>query len=114
MLKNLYARWMYSWETRLTTRDENRVVRPLGSAASLVECRLKTGRTHQIRVHLTELGHSLIGDKVYGKPRTARAKALDPDAGAALLGFVGWAALVSRITGTRWRRSLRLMMRQRS
>ena len=29
MLENLYARWMYSWETRLTTRDENRVVRPL-------------------------------------------------------------------------------------
>jgi hypothetical protein len=29
MLSNLYARWMYQWETRLTTRDENRVVRPL-------------------------------------------------------------------------------------
>src|SRR5215468_9332414 len=29
MLKDLYARWMYAWETRLTTRDENRVVRPL-------------------------------------------------------------------------------------
>ena len=29
MLKKLYARWMYSWETRLTMRDENRVVRPL-------------------------------------------------------------------------------------
>ena len=29
MLKKLYARWMYSWETKLTTRDENRVVRPL-------------------------------------------------------------------------------------
>ena len=29
MLKKWYARWMYEWETRLTTRDENRVVRPL-------------------------------------------------------------------------------------
>src|SRR5450432_1093287 len=29
MFKDLYARWMYGWETRLTTRDENRVVRPL-------------------------------------------------------------------------------------
>ena len=29
MLKEAYARWMYRWETRLTTRDENRVVRPL-------------------------------------------------------------------------------------
>ena len=29
MIKERYARWMYDWETRLTTRDENRVVRPL-------------------------------------------------------------------------------------
>jgi len=29
MLKDLYARWMYSWETRLTSRDLNRIVRPL-------------------------------------------------------------------------------------
>ena len=29
MLKKKYARWMYEWETRLTTRDENRVVRPM-------------------------------------------------------------------------------------
>ena len=34
--------------------------------ASLVECKLETGRTHQIRVHLTEKGNSIIGDKVYG------------------------------------------------
>lgn len=34
--------------------------------ASLVECRLETGRTHQIRVHLTHTGHSLIGDQTYG------------------------------------------------
>jgi 23S rRNA pseudouridine1911/1915/1917 synthase len=33
---------------------------------SLVECRLATGRTHQIRVHLTRLGHPLVGDEVYG------------------------------------------------
>jgi 23S rRNA pseudouridine1911/1915/1917 synthase len=35
-------------------------------SASLVECRLETGRTHQIRVHMTSLGHPLIGDKTYG------------------------------------------------
>jgi hypothetical protein len=29
MFKERYARWMYEWETRLTTRDENRIVRPL-------------------------------------------------------------------------------------
>lgn len=34
--------------------------------ASLVECRLETGRTHQIRVHMTSIGHSIIGDPVYG------------------------------------------------
>jgi len=37
--------------------------------ASLVECRLETGRTHQIRVHLTHLGHPLIGDPQYGRIR---------------------------------------------
>ena len=34
---------------------------------TLVECNLKTGRTHQIRVHMKELGHPLLGDLVYGK-----------------------------------------------
>src|SRR5476649_1962378 len=43
--------------------------------ASLIECRLETGRTHQIRVHLTHLGHPLIGDPQYGRTRAApRAK----------------------------------------
>ena len=37
--------------------------------ASLLECRLETGRTHQIRVHLTHLGHPLIGDPSYGRAR---------------------------------------------
>ena len=41
-------------------------------AVSLVRCTLKTGRTHQVRVHMTSLGHPLIGDKVYGKtPKAA-------------------------------------------
>ena len=35
-------------------------------AASLVRCRLETGRTHQIRVHLSEAGHPLLGDPLYG------------------------------------------------
>jgi 23S rRNA pseudouridine1911/1915/1917 synthase len=39
--------------------------------ASLIECRLETGRTHQIRVHLTHLGYPLIGDPSYGKSRQA-------------------------------------------
>ena len=48
-----------------------RVLRAFGHEAALVECRLATGRTHQIRVHLTELGHPLIGDQVYGRARAA-------------------------------------------
>jgi len=39
--------------------------------ASLIECRLETGRTHQIRVHLTHLGHPLLGDPTYGRARQA-------------------------------------------
>ena len=34
---------------------------------SLVECKLDTGRTHQIRVHLSHVGHSVLGDPVYGQ-----------------------------------------------
>ena len=35
-------------------------------ASSYIECRLKTGRTHQIRVHMSYIGHSILGDPVYG------------------------------------------------
>ncbi|MTD98776.1 RluA family pseudouridine synthase [Paracoccus sp. YIM 132242] len=44
--------------------------------AMLVECRLETGRTHQIRVHMAHAGLGLIGDPVYGGARRASAKAL--------------------------------------
>jgi 23S rRNA pseudouridine1911/1915/1917 synthase len=37
-----------------------------GEGMSLIECQPKTGRTHQIRVHLKHLGHPLLGDPVYG------------------------------------------------
>ena len=46
-------------------RTEYRVVQE-GGTASLVECRIHSGRTHQIRVHLLELGHPVLGDKIYG------------------------------------------------
>ena len=35
--------------------------------ASLIQCKLETGRTHQIRVHMSSLGYSIIGDDLYGK-----------------------------------------------
>ncbi|MAO55390.1 MAG: RNA pseudouridine synthase, partial [Rhodospirillaceae bacterium] len=42
-----------------------KVVERLGMRASLVECRLATGRTHQIRVHMASLGHPVVGDPLY-------------------------------------------------
>ncbi|MEM9798081.1 MAG: RluA family pseudouridine synthase [Pseudomonadota bacterium] len=45
-----------------------RVVEPLGAVA-LLECRLETGRTHQIRVHAAHIGHGLVGDQTYGGRR---------------------------------------------
>lgn len=42
-----------------------------GRAVSLVECRLESGRTHQIRVHLGSIGHPLLGDTLYGGPAVA-------------------------------------------
>jgi 23S rRNA pseudouridine1911/1915/1917 synthase len=48
-----------------------RTVRRLGALAAVVEARLETGRTHQVRVHLTSIGHPLVGDPVYGTARRA-------------------------------------------
>jgi len=44
------------------------------AAATLVECRLETGRTHQIRVHMASIGHPLVGDPVYGKRKCGDAR----------------------------------------
>ncbi len=50
-----------------------RVLRMIGAeTAALVECRLATGRTHQIRVHMSALGHSIVGDPMYGARGDAR------------------------------------------
>ena len=55
--------------------------------ATYIECRLETGRTHQIRVHMTSIGHPLLGDEVYGSgknPYHLQGQALH----AMVLGFV--------------------------
>ncbi|MFD1611571.1 RluA family pseudouridine synthase [Sphingomonas tabacisoli] len=44
--------------------------------SSLVECRLETGRTHQVRVHMASIGHPLLGDPVYGRSRPATREIL--------------------------------------
>ncbi len=58
--------------------------------ASLVECRLETGRTHQIRVHMTFAGHPLVGDGTYGRRRSDGPLGSFPRQAlhAASLGFV--------------------------
>jgi len=52
-----------------------RIVTPLREAA-LTECRLETGRTHQVRVHMASIGHPLLGDPVYGRTRPAHRELL--------------------------------------
>ena len=44
--------------------------------AALVECRLETGRTHQVRVHMASIGHTLLGDPVYGRSGKTHSKLL--------------------------------------
>ncbi|WP_298673708.1 RluA family pseudouridine synthase [uncultured Sphingomonas sp.] len=46
-------------------------------AAALVECRLETGRTHQVRVHMASIGHPLLGDPVYGRTKQAHRQILE-------------------------------------
>lgn len=50
------------------------------ASASLVECRLETGRTHQIRVHMAHIGHPLIGDPEYGAAFRTKANLLEEPA----------------------------------
>lgn len=58
-----------------------------GGEVSLVECRLATGRTHQIRVHMTSIGHPLVGDQTYGRSRAGRLKQISEEARLALAAF---------------------------
>nr|HQQ92567.1 RluA family pseudouridine synthase [Kiritimatiellia bacterium] len=48
------------------------VVRRLGEGVTWVRCRIETGRTHQIRVHMQALGCPLVGDALYGRPAADR------------------------------------------
>ena len=71
--------------TRMTTRLEGgrtavthyRVVRRLDTKFgkfSLLDVKIDTGRTHQIRVHVAAMGHPVVGDTMYGAPKQARGK----------------------------------------
>lgn len=61
-----------------------------GPMACLVECRLETGRTHQIRVHMAEIGHPLLGDDLYGsgfRTKLGKLEKIAPAAAEALAGL---------------------------
>jgi 23S rRNA pseudouridine1911/1915/1917 synthase len=74
-----------------------RVEHAFNVVAAQIECRLATGRTHQIRVHLAHLGHPLIGDPVYGT-RAGRSAARTGPAGARIAAF-NRQALHARLLG---------------
>ena len=68
-----------------------RVVERIGAIATILEIRPRTGRTHQIRVHLSSIGHPIVGDVVYGgrQTRVLQDIACDrPMLHAAVLGFL--------------------------
>ncbi|AMJ63759.1 RluA family pseudouridine synthase [Bosea sp. PAMC 26642] len=66
--------------------------------ASLIECRLETGRTHQIRVHMSHLGHPLLGDQLYGSGFATKASRL-PEAARDALTALGRQALHAAVLG---------------
>jgi 23S rRNA pseudouridine1911/1915/1917 synthase len=68
------------------------------TAASLVRCRLETGRTHQIRVHMASIGHPLLGDSVYGAGFKTKATQLS-DAARDALTALGRQALHAAVLG---------------
>jgi 23S rRNA pseudouridine1911/1915/1917 synthase len=78
-------------------RIERRFGAEQDPGAALLECRLLTGRTHQIRVHLAHTGHPLVGDPVYGS-RAGRAVARSGPVGAAVASFARQ-ALHARLLG---------------
>ncbi len=69
------------------------------AAASLLECRLHTGRTHQIRAHLTHLGCPLIGDPLYGKQRGFKAEGPHADEAAEAVAAFPRQALHAAVLG---------------
>ena len=80
----------YAVEERFPATEE--------AVATLVRCRLETGRTHQIRIHMAHRGHPLLGDGVYGGGFATKANRLGPEARAALAAL-GRQALHAAVLG---------------
>ena len=71
-LKGKEAITHYKTLETLKDKKNNKIV-------TVAECQLETGRTHQIRVHLSEKGHPILGDKVYGRSPAKKLKSLSED-----------------------------------
>ncbi|MEX2631072.1 MAG: RluA family pseudouridine synthase [Tistlia sp.] len=69
----------------------------MGGAVSMITCRLLTGRTHQIRVHLASRGHPLLGDPLYGRSKPAALAGLPGAARTKVEGFARQALHAERL-----------------
>lgn len=70
--------WNHKWRFQTdpsgkSARTEVRVLAESENGLAVVRCRLITGRTHQVRVHLASVGHPVLGDRLYGSIRAAEA-----------------------------------------
>jgi 23S rRNA pseudouridine1911/1915/1917 synthase len=78
-------------------RTHYRVEEAYGQGAALVRCKLETGRTHQIRVHLSHIGHPVLGDPVYA--RVSKARRANLGAAAEAVGMLKKQALHAALLG---------------
>src|SRR5271156_6603641 len=88
----------YGVQAAKTGRKGNKGSSSAAPVASLLLCRLETGRTHQIRVHLAAIGHPIMGDQAYGAGFRTKT-ALLPEQAQAALAALGRQALHSHILG---------------
>ena len=85
-IRQIVKKWTINHKNGKDAITHYKVLERFGEA-TYVECRLETGRTHQIRVHMASIGHPLLGDTVYGSSRNPyhlEGQALH----AMILGFV--------------------------
>lgn len=71
----------------LPARTYYKIIRAFGTRAALVEVTLDTGRQHQIRIHLSSIGHPVVGDRVYGRSRDSARRGDRPMLHALRLAF---------------------------
>ncbi len=74
-------------EPKRQTFDRGSALKRLAPSLSLVECRLETGRTHQVRVHMSHIRHPLVGDPFYGKSGPIQSKNFSDRAQKAIIDF---------------------------